>query len=167
MNNRLHCAVLLFGGALSFGSWGCSSQPDRPATAPVRGVVTYQGKPVSKAAVAFLAPGAPAPAAAVTDASGQFQLSTFQPGDGAVLGMHVVTVRQLPKTVDLPTGGSTQATSAGPVDIEQAMRKTAHAITIARESPPAIPRKYETRKTSDLRFEVKDGDNLFDLKLVD
>jgi hypothetical protein len=73
---------------------GCTGAPDRPATVPVRGSVSYQGKPVAGAAVAFLAKGAPRPAIGTTDAQGNFRLTTFTADDGAVPGEHLVTVEK-------------------------------------------------------------------------
>src|SRR5262245_61620995 len=73
---------------------GCSPA-NHFAMAPVRGQVTYHGKPVSGASVAFLCAGAPRPATAITDELGQYRLTTFSANDGAIIGTHVVTVRKL------------------------------------------------------------------------
>jgi hypothetical protein len=70
-------------------SAGCGS--GRPEMLPVTGTVTYDGKPVEMASVTFLAKNG-RPATAETDSEGRFQLTTFEPGDGAVLGEHIVTI---------------------------------------------------------------------------
>lgn len=55
------------------------------------GLVTYDGRPLSDAAVLFT-PLAGRPACGVTDIDGRFQLSTFHDGDGALAGKHSVTI---------------------------------------------------------------------------
>ena len=92
MNQKLLVFSLL-AAAACIACGGCSGS-DRPACAPVRGEVTYLGKPVVGATVAFLCHGAPRPAMGTTDATGTYQLTTFEPDDGAVIGTHVVTVKK-------------------------------------------------------------------------
>ncbi|MCA9101642.1 MAG: carboxypeptidase-like regulatory domain-containing protein [Pirellulales bacterium] len=63
---------------------------------PASGVVTYEGEPVEAAQVMFM-PSSDRMATGVTDAEGRFELSTFEPGDGVVIGQHKVTVtKRLP-----------------------------------------------------------------------
>jgi hypothetical protein len=137
---------------------GCFDRNGRPATHPVKGRVTYQGKPVADASVAFLAPGAPSPASGTTDADGRFTLSTFAQGDGAVAGTHVVTVKKL----SLQPAGPIP-----PADIEEAMRQQAQQIAKAEKSGSLLPEKYAAESTTDLRLEVVDGENFFEIKLAD
>lgn len=67
-------------------------------TAPVRGVVVFQGQPVTAGTislqpkeVAGAAEGRTGrPASGELQADGSFVLSTYQPGDGAVVGKHRV-----------------------------------------------------------------------------
>ena len=68
---------------------GCG--PSRPETIYVKGVVTLDGNPVEGAAVLF-SPTDGRPASGITDAQGEFELQTFAPRDGAILGTHKVTV---------------------------------------------------------------------------
>ena len=68
---------------------GCG--PSRPQTMYVDGVVTLDGEPIEGAAVLF-SPEEGRPASGITDAQGKFELQTFEPRDGAVLGKHKVTV---------------------------------------------------------------------------
>jgi hypothetical protein len=67
--------------------------------APVKGRVTFNGKPVKEAAITFAPvpktdkdkePGKPA--TGFTDEDGYYELSTFEPLDGAIVGNHKVTV---------------------------------------------------------------------------
>jgi len=67
-------------------------------TEKVSGRVMFQGNPVADASVQFIPQasreGRLAGKAAIgkTDANGRFTLSTYQPGDGAVIGVHKVMV---------------------------------------------------------------------------
>ncbi|MBN2293061.1 MAG: hypothetical protein JXM70_11585 [Pirellulales bacterium] len=72
---------------------GCG--PGRPKTVPVTGVVTLDGKPVQGASVKFEPKNEGRPAMGETDQEGKFSLKTFDPGDGAILGEHQVTVRKV------------------------------------------------------------------------
>jgi hypothetical protein len=67
--------------------------------APVKGRVTFKGKPVAQASLIFAPvqksdedkePGKPG--TGFTDADGNFVLSSYKPHDGAVIGQHRVTV---------------------------------------------------------------------------
>jgi hypothetical protein len=88
-------SYLLLAAAGSVALSGCGG----PAMAPVKGRVTFKGLPVKEAAVAFAPvprsdedkdPGKPA--TGFSDADGYFELSTFKPLDGAIVGKHKVTV---------------------------------------------------------------------------
>jgi len=70
-----------------------------PSMAPVRGRVTWDGKPVKEAAIVFSPtprsdkdrePGKPA--TGFSDENGVYVLSTFTPLDGALVGSHNVTI---------------------------------------------------------------------------
>ncbi len=75
--------------AVGFALPGCG--PTYPETIPVTGTVTLNGRPVGGAAIVFT-PEEGEQATGTTDASGRFELSTFQLGDGALPGKHRVTV---------------------------------------------------------------------------
>ncbi|MBA2113043.1 hypothetical protein [Bremerella alba] len=74
---------------------GCTAQ--QSATAPVQGSVTHNGEPVGLGQVVFQPvsaedknyPGKPARATVQPD--GNYTLTTFDEGDGALLGKHRVT----------------------------------------------------------------------------
>lgn len=62
-----------------------------PTVVPVEGRVTYEGKPLEFGTVTFQPPqGQPAKGKIQSD--GTFTLSTFAPGDGAVVGTHKVRI---------------------------------------------------------------------------
>src|SRR5262245_55739232 len=94
-------AVPLLIGAGCLLLLGCAGS-DRPAIAPVRGRITFRGEPVGGATVTFLCTGAPRPAFGTTDAAGDFQLTTFEPNDGAVIGTHVVTIKHYATEPETP-----------------------------------------------------------------
>jgi hypothetical protein len=115
---------------------GCSS--NSPEVAPVRGVVEFDGKPLSGfqyAAVAFT-PEAGRPAkGTVSTETGAFELTTYAAGDGARIGRHAVAVSA---TVDDP--------KAQTEDKYPGVRFV-------------IPEKFSKKDMSGLVYEVKPGDN--------
>ena len=69
---------------------GCG--PSGPAMLPVSGVVTLDGDPVEGAGVMFSPSQGGRPAMGTTNAAGEFELTTIEPGDGALVGEHKVTI---------------------------------------------------------------------------
>jgi len=141
---------------------GCS-QSDRRATYPVRGTVTYRDKPLEGARVTFLAPGAPRAAGGTTDEAGNFSLTTFEPNDGAIPGTHEVTVKKYETDPPLLP----QAPADGELDPSVEAKYTLEMARWTETAKFAVPKKYTDRKTSDLRFEVVNGENDFKIELVD
>jgi hypothetical protein len=109
-------------------------------TAPVRGRVTYQGRPVPNGTVAFIPDGGTASTGEIGP-DGSYTLTTVRKGDGAIPGRHKVVITALKDT----TGQAVEAW--GPLP------------------PPIIPTKYMNLATTDLRAEVKDGENTIDFDL--
>lgn len=77
--------------------FGCGSGVERPPLGKVTGKVTFNGQPVKSGSVAFnpaKGPGAETGQIATgqLESDGTFTLTTFDTGDGAVIGQHVVTV---------------------------------------------------------------------------
>jgi hypothetical protein len=160
--NSKYLAAAVF--VLCFLVAGCE-QSNRPATYPVRGTVTYRGKPVAGASVAFLAPGAPRLAVGTTDDAGRFSLTTYEQDDGAVLGTHVVTVQKLAMqpgpSYDVPDGKIDNAA------IERAMQEAALRVEAAEKAGSELPAKYASHNTSELRLEVVESENDFKIELAD
>lgn len=128
---RLPCKriSLLLSAILSAVAPGCGSH----ATQPVAGMVRLDdGTPVTNAVVTFEAVDGSLSAHGVTDAAGQFRLSTFGREDGAVVGRYRATVRPL----DPPDADSAQ--------------------TLLQIAP-----KYFRFETSELEYEVGAGRNDF------
>jgi hypothetical protein len=166
--SRKLCAVVAQLVAACFLLAGCSGS-GRPTVAPVHGKVTYHGEPVSEATVVFLCPGAPRLAVGKTDSNGNYQLTTYESNDGAVIGTHTVAVKKH-KTEPGQTDAAIE--NVDPTDqakvaksIESAMRKSAQQIAKSEKSGSALPKKYSQLSTSDLHKEVVAGNNVIDIEL--
>jgi hypothetical protein len=126
-------AILVVIGLASCG-------PSKPETLRVTGVVVTDEGPLIDAEVMFIPIGS-RPASGRTDSYGRFTLSTFSPGDGAVLGEHTVTVSK-----EVPAN----ATSNGPY----------------LEYSQVVPESYVRPQTSPLRAKVsKSGPKDFSFRL--
>ena len=89
---RLGFLVTSMAALLALFLGGCGDKG--PKLAPVKGAITYKGKPVPQGSIMFQPDEGPAATAEIQD--GNFTLKTFKDGDGAVLGKHKVTVISLP-----------------------------------------------------------------------
>ena len=130
---------------------GCNPRPaGRPATAPVTGVVRFDGEAVAGATVSFQADGGGRSATGITDAQGRYQLSTFARGDGAVPGSYKVIVMKYSMPDDTSGGQGEYVPPQGPAP------------------PPKhlLPEKYAAAKTSGLDATVADGPNTLDFDLA-
>ena len=67
---------------------GCNR---RPRVAPVSGVVKYEGQPLEFGAI-MTQPAQGQPARGMIQSDGSFVLSTFDEGDGAIVGTHKVRI---------------------------------------------------------------------------
>lgn len=142
---RSFCFLFLATACLTLCS-GCFGQKGLE-TAPVTGVVTYNGKPLPYGSVSFR-PQAGSPATGEIQSDGTFSLSTYRNGDGAIVGTHQVSVT------------STEAHAGD-------MAETA-ANTEMKVPKSLIPKKYTSFSTSELTAEVvADGENEFTLELKD
>lgn len=126
---------------LCLAAAGCGGGPPRPLA--VRGQVTYQGRPLARGTVTFIPAEPGPPATGQIQPDGQYTLSTFRPGDGALPGRYTVMVIAVGDTVGrLPDEGN----------------------------PPAallIPRKYASHRTSELIADVWQTENVIPLELRD
>jgi hypothetical protein len=74
---------------------GCKKADNRPARVAVTGIVIHKGQPATDATVIFEPVGSTPAATGQTDATGRFQLTTFDKNDGAVPGDYKVAVRKI------------------------------------------------------------------------
>lgn len=127
------CCVMLVGLALALTSGGCRRGPE---IVSVSGKVTFNGQPLKFGSVTFQ-PQKGQPARGEIQSDGTFTLSTFKPGDGAVVGPHKVRVACYEsQRAPANTGGG-----------EQSLGKL------------LIPVKYTFFDQSGLTAEVKPSDN--------
>jgi hypothetical protein len=130
--NRLLILALLLAG--------CSGS-DRPPLAKVSGIVTLDKTPVEGAAVMFMPVAGGRPAQGLTDAQGKFTLTTFDDGDGAILGEHKVTVTKVQITGAKATAdGLSGTTEAGQI-----------------KEVWIVPQRYSVPETSKLTAKVEKG----------
>jgi hypothetical protein len=129
---------------LSCGAIGCTPRGDE--TAPVSGVVEYDGKPLSgfkNAAVVLTPKGGRLATGTISPTDGTFELSTYEDGDGAVVGPATLSVTA---TIDDPNAGKIEG----------------------RHQPVKfiIPEKFGDRDTSGLSYEVMSDENFLRIKLA-
>lgn len=149
------CLILL-----SLFALGCSSEevPDRPATHPVSGMVTYNGSPLADATVTyrpmeFESKGA----VGRTDEQGVYQLMTYETGDGAIAGDYIVTVIKQEHTPGDPSYDDTDSPNYGKEPPPEALGKTIDLI----------PTKYADTDKAILTATVKEGENDIPFELAD
>ena len=125
---------------------GCN-RIQRLPTAPTKGIVRIDSRPVPEAQVTFT-PERGRSASAQTTSDGAFLLTTYETGDGAIVGAHRVTVT---------------AREAGEMN-------TPGAPGIARPGKSLVPEHYGNTATSGLKYDVRevpDGEaNEFEIVLT-
>ncbi len=93
---------IIVAAACSAFAWGCgpggSGQP--APLIPVKGKVTYKGKPLTKGVVKFVPDGYGREARGPIQSDGSFVLTTNKEADGVVPGEHRVTITNLEKSLD-------------------------------------------------------------------
>jgi hypothetical protein len=119
---------------------GCSSGGF--PTAPVRGTITYQGKPLTTGTILFRPEGDLPSATGEIKPDGSYVLTTYTDDDGAVLGKHDILITAIEDQTD--------------------------KLPEARNPAPGliIPVRYTNFATSGLSREVKEGQNTFDFELT-
>src|SRR5262245_48066706 len=144
-------ALLMTSASVALMALGCGGDPSMPKTAKVSGKVTYNGKPVFPGSVTFTPAGgdkmATQSATGQLNEDGTFTLTTFNTGDGAVIGQHTATIE-----------------ARGDIN---AMNQPKADGTIAYVLPkPLIPEKYTKLDRSPLKYTVEDGkSNHFEIEL--
>lgn len=148
---RSLAAAITLGLVVVAGCGQGAPKREGPPTYPVTGTVTQNGAPVAGATVRFeLADGSKA-STGLTDAQGEFKLSTFASGDGALAGDYRVTI------VKMEGKGGAQAVSEDDPNYTGAEDEG--------EMKNVLPEKYSNVKTSELTATVAEGPNSFDFPL--
>jgi hypothetical protein len=121
---------------------GCSDS--LPETAPVKGIVTIDGKPISEfdnAAVIFMPPKGRPAKSVISKNDGSFELATYRTRDGARLGRHAVAVS---------------------ATVNDASRSSEDKYSGVRF---VIPEKFCNGETSGLTYKVEPGINNIEIQL--
>jgi hypothetical protein len=124
----------------------------------VKGRVTYAGKLVTEGRVTFY-PEAGRMALGTIAADGTYTLTTFKPGDGALIGPHKVAIhatRVGPGSLVAPRSVEEEA---------QASRRGGGKVLEAGKVEWLVPEKYSDHATSGLTAQVKPGSNSIDFDL--
>jgi hypothetical protein len=130
---------------------GCSGGP---VLAPVGGLVTVAGKPVTNGTIMFLPPDGKGAVGSIGP-DGRYTLTTFHPGDGALVGDHQVTIR----ATRVDSG------SMAPASLEEELRGTKGKVLVPGKVHWLVPERYSQPATSDLKATVKTGAQTIDFDL--
>ncbi|MDZ4686468.1 MAG: hypothetical protein SH850_15470 [Planctomycetaceae bacterium] len=156
--SRAGVAMLLaIAGALFLQ--GCGGEPPRPKPVPVKGTVTFRGKPLAKARVTFYGKGAPMPATGETNDAGAFELSMYAQGDGALAGENKVTL-------DLISSGGDSTSPPDATKLAMGGASTPLKAEIGKKTDGGVtlPKNYSNSSNTPLTVTVKpEGET--DLKL--
>ena len=133
---------------------GCG--PRRPEVAKVHGRITVAGKPITTGTIQFW-PESGRPAQGQIQEDGAYTLTTFDPGDGAVLGKHTVTI----EATKIHNPGRTAST----IDEEFVVFKDPNALKGKAVIERLVPERFSKPDTSGLTKEVSRGDNPIDFDL--
>jgi hypothetical protein len=122
----------------------CNADSPRKAVYPVKGQVSFEGKPAPGAMVVLHptddAKGEPERPLGYADEAGNFQLTTYVVNDGAPAGEYAVSLVWLKQTP------------------QKEMREAVEESTAA-ESVNLLPTKYADPASSGLRVQIKAGSN--------
>lgn len=138
--------VWMFCAAISLSGCGPKAPP-KPV--PVKGTVVFRGKPLANARVSFYGPGAPLPASGDTNDNGEFVLTMYKDGDGALVGENKVTVISLPKS------GGALASPPDPTKIAKGEVDPGANAKIPKAGPDIIPKVYGDLAHTTLVWTVK------------
>jgi hypothetical protein len=142
---------LVAGLGLVLALVGCSHDPNMPKLGKVHGKVTYKGQPLDGGHIVFNpATGKGGESGQVAtgeiNSDGTYEMTTFNTGDGAILGQHIVTVTFQKGEMPKPDEYSR---------INYVLPKN------------VTPTKYAAADKSPLRCTVGEGNNEFNIELKD
>ena len=141
-----------------------------PKTYKVSGTVKLGGKPVDGALVTFQPSGEGKSAVGSTNDKGEFKLSTFGPGDGAMPGSYKVTITKTaaPLTTSKPTTPPPGTIASGDLSPDYAPPSGNEGSKVSGGGAPKnlLPAKYASDATSGLIATVVEANtNNFDFDL--
>jgi len=170
---------LLTAGLIGLAGCGSSNGLN---LAPVRGKVTYKGQPIKNGTVMFEpdeSKGTTGPQAIGTiTGDGTFILSSEQPGDGAVVGMHKVgilaletdpiKVEAMPTPEDDPTKYLAAKTAAGLKASKDSTKANAERTVTGLDGKTfrvTLPEKLSSTQTSGITATVARGSNTINIEI--
>jgi hypothetical protein len=121
------CVLAAVGLALSSGC-GSTSGTFVGSTVPVKGKVSYKGKPLSQGEIVFEPDSGGREAHGSIGPDGAFELTTFKHGDGAVAGTHRVAVTGTSKKDNVPI--KFKNVSSSKTQVEVAEGKTEYNVDL-------------------------------------
>lgn len=121
---------------------------------PVYGTVSHKGEPVERGRITFTPTDPEGRVASGEIRDGSYELTTVDPGDGALAGSYKVSVTAV--EVD---DSEVLANAGGGVGNQMDVIKAQQAAV------PLIPAKYQLADTSGLTAEVEEGSNEIDFDL--
>lgn len=141
----------------TFALSGCGGGDVAPDTRPDRvlfgGVAKLSGLPVADALITFHPVGTGNGSSGKTDAKGNFTMSTFAAGDGAVPGEYQVTLSKVVATAtDSGVSDEDDNYDGGPSDDEEPVEAN------------TLPPKFESPTTSGVTVTVKEANTEFVLE---
>lgn len=136
----LPCTLLLLSGCGGEDPW----KKNRPKTAPAKGAITLNGKPLDDAQVVLVPTSGSTGCSGKSDAKGAFELAAFPPDPGVVPGSYKVMIvkSEIPTTPDPNSPESNKAMYAKLL----------------------VPKKYTDPETSGLTVDIPEAGKL-DIKL--
>lgn len=145
---------------------GCGGGPaGAKPTYQVTGKVTSAGAPLAKATVIFVpaVAGKGVVARGLTDAEGNYQLTTYDANDGAAEGDYKVAVQKFAASSAPAAAGGADGHGAG---VAGSSAPGAHSAKAAQDGGSLIDPKYKSAESSGLTATVKSsGENNFDFPL--
>ncbi len=162
----MHRLILIASLAIVTGCGG-SSGGNRVAVHKVKGVVTFEGKPVEGATVAFSPKTPKTPSATgITDAQGTYVLTTYNYGDGAAEGTYKVKVYKIPANANAAATPAAQHDPTGKAGGKSAPPASHGSGKTSKPTGTGsvLPEKYATESTP-LEKTVKAGSQEIPLDL--
>lgn len=140
---------------------GCNPGGAKPPLGKVRGTVTNNGQPLTTGSVTFIpiqGKGGDTGQIAIgeIESDGTFELTTFNTGDGALVGQHKAIV-----VASLPAANAPTTTGEGGM-----MPMFAGPKAYVPPKPLVNP-KYSKAETTPLMYTVEAGGNTFEITLKD
>lgn len=138
-----------------FSVLGCGD--GLPPRIPVAGQVTLDGKPIEGAQVVFHPVGGIGrEASAYTNEDGDFEITSFNTGDGAVAGQYKIVVTKMAQ--EMPAGLMEKVSKMKPDEIQELAKK--HREMVAAPPKSMLPKKYGDVTTTPLQCTVPVADDL-------